>query len=371
MKKNIALLLGVLVLATAIFAACSPTPTTRTVRWKENESYVFNITLADFNLTDSSGTLFRSYENEGKTYYRDAEINAQEGIIMRESDQLRPVDARGTYTMKLTAPTSDTWKLETEQVLYSQYKTETLQELKCLETLKDYVVSPASDENPFSNTVGMTTLRSETVTSVVFANNASQLPQISSMENKGFYIGKINQSVSNYKYEATYDFNNRVVSVKKDGGEAVEHKLGLKKNGTCIDSNQMLLYMRSLDKSSAAFADNPSVAVYNVASDYLTTAAFGITRNFNAALNVNGSNRFTVVNSIGAAVGGTPFITQFNLPDISSVDDVGYDFLPEQGVGKLCKYTTIKFRSGWYSYEIAEYNADELAALDKLASSNK
>lgn len=366
MKKNIALLLGVLVLATVIFAACSSTPTEYTVRWKE-ETRVFNITLADFNFEDSSGNLFRSYVNDGKTYYKDIDISTQEGTNMRDADQLIPQDAKGTYTMTLTAPTSTTWKLETHQVLYSQYKTETLQNRNCLDKLKDYVVSPTADDNPFTNTVGMTTLRSETTTSVVFENNSGQLPQTSSMENKGFYIGQKNQSVSNYKYEATYDFDNRTVSVKKNGGEAETRKLGLKKGATCIDSNQILLYIRSMDKSSAAFADSPSVSVYNVASDNLATASFGITRNFNAVLNDNGSQRYAVVNMLAVAVGGVPFMTQLNLPDISAVD-AGYDFLPEQGAKKLSKYTTIKFRAGWYSYEINEYNADELAAVDKLAS---
>lgn len=379
MKKRIALLIGVMLLLSLAFAACGQAAATeRNARWDDKgESYSFNITMADFASEGSS--LFNSYtrsvnekNTEGNekqvniTCYKDVVITSTEAATLAGGDQLRPQDVKGTYTLNIVEDTSTTCKLVTEQELFSQYDTNKLKELNCLDKLKDCEVK--ADENPFTDNEGRTTLRSKTHIEVVFKNDSTQLPKSSRIENEGFYIGSLYQGLSNYKYETTYDFDNGKVIVKKNNGEAEERKLNLAKNGSCIDAAQLILYVRSLDKSSAAFADTPSVSVYDVTTDNLSTASFGINRGVYTILNNNGAEAVAKLDSVSVTVGGMPFMSQYNLPDLTSVNGKAYDYLPISG-DKRCKYTTVKFRSGWYSYELEATGnyQDTLNAIDVKA----
>lgn len=370
MKKRIALIVGALLIMTALLASCSqPAATKKSPRWENNESFTFKITLSDF--ADDDKTLFKNYGKTIKetnedgtvtekkiTCYKDDVINNSEWTVMERADQIRPVDVNGTYTLDIKENTATTWKVETHQVIYNQYETAKLQELGCLELFSDSELNVTNkEENPFENNSGSITLRSETVSSVIFSNDEDQAPISSVTENKGYYIGKIAQTESSYKYETEYDIANKKASVKKDGGEAEERALNIGGTVKCIDAGQLLLYIRSLDKSSEAFQDTPSVAVYDVTTDSISTVAFGINRQFNLKIdNADLTETIVTVHSVSAAVGGIPLIAQYSLPDVSAVkdangQDAGYDFLPMSGA-KRPKYTTVKFRSGWYSYEI-------------------
>lgn len=393
MKKRIALLLGALLLLLGVFAACSTSVTSKTVRWDDEESYVFNIGLSDFNAEGSP--LFNSYDikitqqdNSEATLkcYKDSVVQMststpaaggsdQESAIFASSDQIRPLDVSGRFEMQIL-PLSETTanrKLVTKQVVYSQYSTETLEGLNCLSALEKYIVAADSSENPFENNEGRTTLRSETNSEVIFANDANQLPVSSVKENKGFYIGKVYQGISDYKYETTYDFSARKVQIKKNDGEAETRKLSLAKGGSCIDSSQLLLYIRSLDKSASAFADSPSVAVYDPIEDRLLTAVFALNRDFYALLNNNGADYAAALQSVSVTVGGRPFMTQYNLPNLTESGEGGQslDFLPGISEGKVSKYTTVKFRSGYFSYELSAYDQQVLEAIDLQKKSVK
>ncbi|MDE7454691.1 MAG: hypothetical protein K2M64_02555 [Clostridia bacterium] len=382
MKKYIALLLGVLLLFTGVFASCSTAVTDKTVRWglTGNEKYQFEITLADFAV--NMGTLFNSYTHEydkedgnKATYkvYKDAVSQSygavdyaggvdQETSIMKNLYEVRPVDAKGTFTMEIVADSSAT--LTTTQVIYTEYGVDKLQDVGCYDMFKGskYDVT-GKDEDPFERS-GHITLKSETTSTVVFANNANQAPISSVKENTGFYIGvdkegKNKSCFSDYKYETTYDFDNRKVTVTKNNGEPQELKLDIAKGATCIDSAQLLLYIRSLDKSSSAFQDSPSIAVYNPVQNTLSNAVFALTRNFYLRLN---NDNDVDVQMVSVSVGNVPFMTQFNLPDLT---EKGLDaFTPSAGDGVKCKYTTIKFRSGWFSYELSAYDPQILSAID-------
>lgn len=375
MKKKIALLLCALLTLVAVFASCNRTAATNhPARWDENESYTFNINLADFETEFGKTTLFKQHEVTVKnedgtekkvTCYKDTEIN-QESFTLENIDEVRPVDVKGTFTMDIVFDTTDTRKLVTKQVLYCQYETKTLQDLNCLEKLSDYNVTD-KEENPFEDNHGRTVLRSENTATVVFRNKESQQPVSSVKENTGFYIGKYkdnvdNQGPSNYKIETTYDFENSKVTVKKNDGEAVEKKL---KASACIDASQLLLYIRSLDKTSAGFQDTPSVSVYDAVSDTIYTASFGLNREYNAMLDNNGVDVGAKVHCVTVSVGGRPFMTQYNLPDLTKAgeNEKGLDFLTSQTATKVCKFTTVKFRSGWISYELSDYNQEWINAI--------
>ncbi len=359
MKKRIAILLGLILVLSAAFAACSqPAATAKAVRIDGNETHTFKISIADF--ADAGSTPFNVYtkkinqKNEDGTTTettltarKDEVIMSGEVNLMNNSDQIRPLDASGTYTVNIDDTTNATTvTVTTEQILYCQYETAKLQELNCLETVKKYNVT-AKDENPFENNDGRTTLRSEIKTSVTYAKDENQLPAKSVSENKGYYIGKTAQKESEYKFESTYDFENKKVTVKGYiNGKDIDEERALK--GNCIDANQFLMFVRSYDKSSAAFQDNPTISVYDVTTDSTFVAAFAINRKFNLLYDNNGNEAIVAVDSVVSTVGGIPFIAQYNLPDLTADNKDCINV----GIEKRCKYTTIKFRSGWFSYEL-------------------
>lgn len=388
MKKGLALLVGVLFVMVAVFASCGQAAATaKYTRWDEKgETHTFKISLADF--ANDNNTLFKNYtkkitqknsdntSNETMiTCYRDDVVSASELTLMQGYLEARPVDAYGEFTMTISYDTPTTRKLVTTETIYSQYKTKTLEELECLNTFKGSKIDVTnSDENPFENNENRITLRSQTTATVIFANDENQLPVSSVKENKGFYIGAINAEsvnkvnpcgLSSYKYETTYDFTNRKVTVKKDGGEAEERQLNIAKNGGCIDASQMLLYIRSLDKSSEGFGSTPTVSVYDVTTNNVSSATFALNRDFYLILDNAGSEVVAKVNAVTVAVGGTPFLAQYNLPDLTSA---GYDsvFLGGQ---QRCKNTTVKFRKGWYSYELKSHDKEALNVVSVESAS--
>lgn len=365
MKKRLALLLGVMLTLIALFASCGQaTPTDRRPRWADKETYEFKITLPDLESNYSETALFKSYSktinktgDDGKvttttlTCHKDDVVSAGEAYILLNSDQLRPADVNGKYVLTIQEATT-TWKAETSQVIYSQYEKAVLQELGCLEAFEKSPLNvTAKEENPFENNEGRITLKSVTTSSVVFANDENQAPVSSLTENKGFYIGKTAQQESTYKYETTYDIANKKAIVKENDGEAQERKLSLGNGAKCIDASQLLLYVRSLDKSDNAFQSAPSVYVYDVTTDSMSTVSFALERQFNLKIdNADLTETIVTLNAVNVTVGGVPFLAQYNLPDLTGKGE-GYDYLPISG-DKRCKYTTVKFRCGWYSYEL-------------------
>lgn len=376
MKKRFALLLGVLFILVAAFASCGNTAKTdKDIRWdKGSEQYTYIITLSDF--ANDGNTLFKEHSEKfnkkgdgdtlsavNVTCYKDSIINTNEATLMYNADQICPVDAKGVYT--IDANVDDTHvTLKTKQVLFCQYKTEDLQSLGCLNVFKGSAYDYTSkEENPFENNDKLITLRSETNTEVVFASNINMTPVSSKSSNKGFYIGKTAQTVSEYSYETAYDIDNNKVTVKKNGEDAVERKLSIDKNTTLIDASQLLWYIRMLDKSQEAFQDTPSVSVYDVVTDSIYSSTFALNRQFNLKLENNGDIAVISVNVVNVTVGGTPFMAQYNLPDVTAIGD-GYDCLSRSGT-KRPKYTTVKFRSGWFSYEMQpnEYYQQAINAI--------
>ena len=382
MKKRIAFLLGLAVALTLLLTACTNTATTVNIRWNEDEEFIFNIELADFNA--SGDTVFNSYKKEGddKTlYYKDSLISSAESVTLSASDQLRPVDAKGVYKMTNKRATSNreaaasNREVITEQTLYVQYSTEALQNLNSdiLTTLKDKVVSPTDEQNPFTDHDGKTTLKSVTKTGVTFIDDQNQKPVSSYNETDGFYVGTKFQGLSYYNISTVYDFDKRVATVTSknaDGTEkeVKENKLGVSKGAYCLDSNQLLLFIRSLGKGSADFADSPSRLVYDPYYNSLTTANFALNREVNAVLNNNGVKEYVKLNGVVSTVNGVPFMYQLNLPDMTDKSlDAGQAVSATE---KPPKYTTVRFRVGWFSYEFASYE-NYTAELDEIAGRNK
>lgn len=368
--KRTAFLLGLILALALILTACNNTATAVNIRWNEREDFTFNIELADFNTAEDAKTFFNSYTNDNKTYYKDSLMSATEGSVFATADQLRPVDAKGTFQMTIDkTEVSTERKLTTKQTLYAQYKTEDLIKLNgdILTVLKNAVAPAAETEGMFETTEGRTVFKSVTETGVTFVNDQTQKPVSSYNRTDGYYIGKTHQGLSKYDISTVYDFDSRQAKVTwkdADGKEEVKNNaLGVRKGGYCLDANQMLLYVRSLGKTAEDFNDSPSQSVYDPYYNTLATANFALNREANVALTNGEEMAYVTLNAVAVSVNGAPFMYQINLPDLTAKTvDVGQAVSANE---KPPKYTTVRFRVGSFSYELqdGEFKTKFISAL--------
>lgn len=345
----------ILALSAVLVACAQAEPTKIEIRWTSDE-YTFNITLADF--IDESKDDFNKYTKDGSTYYKDV---SSVGEIFSQWDEIRPLGVDGTYTLKIEKSASASyWTVTTDQTIYAQYNKADLEKADSwtdLQTLQ----ATSDDETSLTPTDNTVILKSTTNTEVVFKDTTDQTPISSWTEVNGFYIGKAHQQVTKYKVETTYDTDAKrpTASISIDGAEAIEYKFA--RGAKFIDSNQLLLYLRSLDKNySGGFPSSTYVTVFNPYTQLAQMATFGLT--YDAKMVLTDSQRLTTTNGVEHAeevytslnvvsvmIGNTTFMQQENLPH--ALKDV--DSLP--GTDKA-KYTTVRFRVGYLAYELNTYS---------------
>lgn len=142
MKKIIALAL-LLVLTTGIFVACnSVAPTEKKVRWEKDETWVYNISLCDFDssMSTANGTYFKDFTYSG-------EPNPLDGQI----DRIAPASIRGTYEVRLTtAPATEsapeTATVTTTQTMYTTYEKDVID----TSILEKYVVTELTTDTHYT-----------------------------------------------------------------------------------------------------------------------------------------------------------------------------------------------------------------------------
>lgn len=375
MKRKLALLILMILALSIVLAACGQTETTKIeIRWTP-EDYTFNITLADFVGTTNE---FRKYRLNTDTYYKDVAIT---GEVFSELDEIRPLDVDGTYKLSIQKVASDDfWTVTSDQTIYAQYNKA---KITLIET--DLEAITATDTEIAQTTLkpidGVETiiLRSTTQTEVLFKDTIDQTPISSKTKVNGFYIGEQNQQVTSYTVETTYNTgeNRPVASISYDGAEAVDYTFD--RGAKFIDSNQLLMYIRSLDKSYAnGFPSSTMVQVFNPYTQEILTASFGLTHDANMILTdsqrqvtVGDSQQvaevYTSVNIVTVAIGGFAFMQQENLPDtLKSVD-------LHAGSGNDSdkpKYTTVRFRVGYLAYELETYPDSVWNALNAPADAD-
>lgn len=375
MKRKLALLILMILALSIVLAACGQTETTKIeIRWTP-EDYTFNITLADFVGTTNE---FRKYRLNSDTYYKDVAIT---GEVFSELDEIRPLDVDGTYKLSMQKVASDDfWTVTSDQTIYAQYNKA---KITLIET--DLEAITATDAEIAQTTLkpidGVETiiLRSTTQTEVLFKDTIDQTPISSKTKVNGFYIGEQNQQVTSYTVETTYNTgeNRPVASISYDGAEAVDYTFD--RGAKFIDSNQLLMYIRSLDKSYAnGFPSSTMVQVFNPYTQEILTASFGLTHDANMILTdsqrqvtVGDSQQvaevYTSVNIVTVAIGGFAFMQQENLPDtLKSVD-------LHAGSGNDSdkpKYTTVRFRVGYLAYELQTYSDSVWNALNAPADAD-
>lgn len=353
MKKLSVILLLALSLVLTLSACSSTEKTYTSPRWK-NEIHTFKVSKAILENT----TVVR----DGVTYIKEPGASSYEPNV-NQADEVVPQDISGTYVMKISVNETDkTCTFSTEQILFVQYPASLLQGSSSWNTadekgnkLSDKVVAQDSSDYPFERDEAYITLKSVTTTKVVFHNDAYQRPISSENHVDGFYIGKTAQTVSKYDLATTYEFNEKnKVSITVNGEKQTASGTFAEK---FIDANQILLYVRSLDKTSSSFQDSPTVSIYMPQADKIVKASFVFTYACNTTVaDANGEDAYVKLNAVGVVIDGTALLTQLNVPDTVNADKKYLDSIPNVG-SSADKYSTLRFRSGIYSYRLADWNS--------------
>ena len=360
MKRKIALLILMLIAMSMALVACRQNDaTTVRTRWEE-ETHVFNITLADF--VSEKSNEFNSYNDKGElsnsgSYRKDVAVSTE----FYNWDEIRPVQVVGTYTLNIkpSGDSSSYCEVTTTQVLYVKYhlKSDTVNGVD-FEKYAELRSAEVTDVNEYTE-VGLTKeddttiLKSTTTTYVNFENTISQKPSKSSTTVDGFYVGNKNQNLTKYTVSTEYDYSAKkpVAKITKDGETIEYNKFNRNSAGTFIDSNQILMYLRSLNKSSNSFQDTPSISVFNPYNQTLQTASFGLSYKYNAILTNGTTNLPTSLSVVSVAIGNNAFMMQYNLPDTLTLNDKKLD-THESVSGEEPLFTTVRFRVGYLAYEI-------------------
>ena len=379
MKKKLSLLILLVLALTAILAACGNSSSTQIIpRWEDGESYTYAVTLADFDNSADATTYFTQHEYNGATYYKDYVVRA--GEPLSDLDEVRPVAVSGTYTLAISSYDLDGNKYD--KVTTCQYLEVTYElaggkiklDTDLFAELPEALSGEPSDDvsNPVAKKDGASiTLRSTAETSVEFKRNddGKQAPKSSSSKVVGFYIGKSHQEVSSYEITTTYDYSGkrpvaRIARTVDGNTEEIENTLKGYSEGKFIDSNQLFMYARSLDKSLSSLPDSPGVTVYNPFTQEMQTASFTYTADVNAALSDATHGEFYAkVPVVGVTVGGIPFMSLLSAPKFT--DENGKINLDSADYGQFtyAKHSPLRFRVGYLSFELTQYDEAIYSAL--------
>ena len=356
MKRKISLVILILSVLALTLSACGSTSATSVLaRWEE-EKHVFNITLADFQENSDSFKVYPATAADGSDSYKDIAFNGE----FSNRDEIKPLAVNGTYTIEIkpSADKTSYCDVETVQEMCVNYRLKTGDQEGVDLTKYSELQSAVATADQLKQ-FGMTsdestiTLYSYTKTSVRF-ENTTQNPLNSSTTVKGFYVGKKNQNLTQYTVSTDYDYTSSKRPVAKItlNGETSEFKFAKNSAGSFIDSNQILLYLRSLNKSSSSFQDSPSISVFNPYTQTLQTANFGMSYEYNLILTDTtreDSILAAKLNLVSVTVGNNAFMMQENLPDKLAEKKLDvYSTLS----GPESKFTTVRFRVGYLAYEI-------------------
>ena len=368
MKRKIALLLLMIIAVAAILVACNQTEATKIlIRWENdapNETYTFRVSLADFADDNSDGKVFKTYKDKnlynGVTFTKDVAIP---GEIFSSRDEIMPYAVDGSYSMEIVKSATDRWVVTTEQTLYVQYnkvsKSQRGEEVRLTERdgWQELKALMASDEEIAATSLekadDKVILKSVIKTSVTFADN-TQKPFNSETISDGFYVGVAKQTASKYTVKTEYDYSGkRPIAKVTVNDETTEYKLG--RNASFIDSNQLLTYIRSLEKTETSFQDNPAVQVFDPTTGELVVARFGFVYNSPMVItdSVNNREQKVSVNAVYVTLNGMAYLVQENIPD--KAKDANGNIIDTMQASDTHKYTTIRFRSGYLSYEFSKY----------------
>lgn len=361
MKKLSLVLILVLALSLGLVACNQASPTKIVARWYNNEHYEFNIFKADLNIDEDS--------NYSKEYTVRGEANPD------QMDEKVPEDVSGKFIMDISVVEKIcTYTTTMELVcLYKQDYYDSLPEdVKNGLVEAGLVLEDAEMRTYFGDTASGIALKSSEQASVDFNNDQAQRPIKSEKHYNGYYLGETNQEVSKSDIVVDYkNLDNNKISVSIDGADAVEKDISYDKNARIIDANQLLLYIRSLDKSEDSFKDSPGVQVYDAVYNVVRKASFSMTyacqtfieytheettgEGADAVTSTKTEDLKAKLTCVAAVVDGQVYMVQMNLPALELGENKEkLNYLPSiDGY----KFTTVRFRVGYKSFEIADYDS--------------
>lgn len=343
LKLTAFLLLVVTVLALTLTACQQQKTSNPAIRWEDSESYTYNIT----RLSDDESALIKQYNNVD--FYNNIQLTSG------SEDQLKPDEVSGTYTTDITTD-GDKVTLKTNQTLTETYKLPSEPVSNLLSQLTDeqkakLVVSQADNQ---------VVLKSVTVTETEFKKEASQTPISSYKKIEGYYIGKEHSQPSFIEVTTTYDGTKATVEKTVDGTQSKQENTVYASK--FIDATQLYLYARSIDQSTA-FEAAPTVYVYDPIQNRAVYVGLTLTRGYRTLLNTDKDFPYSVVNAMGLSTAdGKALAVLYNNPKdtmISSVSTSG-----------LNKFTTVKFQSGNYVYELQSYTSEQVEQLKYVVESS-
>lgn len=364
MRKRIALLLLMALALTVVLTACAQTAETKIIpRWDAEESYVYNVSLADFNTSEGATYPFNWHGSQDNPYYKDFMISAGESF--GNLDEIRPTAVTGTYRLTINRSSDGYDTVEGVQELATTY---TMKNGEIV--ISENVTMPIEEAllQLGEKSADSITFNSVIKTSVTFTHDAKQAPVSSSTEVHGFYVGLAHREISNYKVSTVYNYEGKrpVAEITLTfNGETTEITDTLKgySQGSFIDSNQLFTYARSFDKSAGSFASSTSVAVYNPFNQTKQNASFAFNAAANALLTNGAEELYAKVPTLGIVVGGMPFMLMESAPNFKDKLPDRFDAVgngPDSaffGEHPYAKHTPLRFRVGYISFELATYDA--------------
>lgn len=374
--KKLSLVLLLALVALLALSACGQTAKTEIyARWFNDEHYEFAISKADFKTPAASG-----YALE---YVPASEVKPD------DMDEIVPEDIAGTYTMDVKVEGKNctfTTTMEIISLYTDKYYNQTLPEsIRADIESPDFQLKLSDEERDrwFGEGAEGVAIKSTTTTSVTFKNDETQRPINSQKETVGYYFGKQHQEVSRSAVTTKYNISKNKVTVTVDDHKAEERKVKFGKNSNVIDANQLLLYLRSLDKKQNSFQDSPSVQVYDPIYDTLRTASFTMVYQYKTFINCTyeqtigeGDETQTItttgpmktkLTSVVATVDGQVFMVQMNLPASINAKNANLDVIMDTST-TYYKYTTVRFRVGYKCFELADYGELKDADGNKIGA---
>ncbi|MCM1042717.1 MAG: hypothetical protein NC350_00680 [Corallococcus sp.] len=323
---------------------------TTAVRWNDEEA-TYNITVQ--NVSAASNNV----NYDGKTFAKDFLT------LPEEYDQLQPSEVTGTYTTKLTVTEG--------KVTYTsnQTATETFKSgspaYNVAKTLYDKLEgTPYKKSLKASLTADAISFTSTTETSVTFENNSKQTPISSSKTALNFYVGKAAQQINDIQYTCEYGKENSVtVKLKYKDDPAkdyTENNYTKTISASAVDVLQVPVYARSIDKANPTGNGyvGPAIYAFDPITGLTASLATAVYTNYYVQLKIDAQNdddKYAVAT-----------ITSVSMPA-----QTGFLYIIESdpkekiavGDNTINSYFPVRFQSGYYCYEIAEYTQSQIENL--------